>query len=70
MEDFLKLVILVAVLVIGAVFLIAVQVGASYVSLHFGWGLTPMNWWVIVGVAIFNIVFAFAASLLSALIKS
>lgn len=70
MEDILKLLIIAVVIIIGAAFLIAVQVGASYVSLHYGWGLTPANWWVIWGVAGFNILFAFCATLLQSLIKA
>jgi len=53
---------------LAILFVVALSVGASICVMMFGWGMTPKNWWWIVGVGLFGQ--TVLTSLMQALVKT
>jgi len=43
--------------ILALLFVLSVAVGLSVLVMIYGWGLTPVSWWWIIGVGVFGQVF-------------
>jgi uncharacterized membrane protein len=59
--NFLGLLLTIFVLVISSALVILINI--------FGWGLTPQNWWIIIGGVVWNIFSVLMLSIVSALLQ-
>jgi hypothetical protein len=43
--------------ILALTFVFIIAVGMQIITMVYGWGLKPQNWWVIIGIGIFGQIF-------------